>query len=135
MDMIQNTMRQLSLGQDAAGARPMTTLDSLKEDLLKEQNNAALSAKQKGQKPHHRIPRMVLLFNHYQLMDAQREAKIGEGRIWFPRTLVTNEYRPSNRNFIDLKPITVKDLFVETVHSDYYIVLRCVYRRRRLNNG
>jgi hypothetical protein len=63
MDVIQRLVGEMSF-EPATNARQTTTLDSLKEGLIREQKNAALSAKQKGQRPHHRIPRMVLLFSH-----------------------------------------------------------------------
>ena len=124
MDIVQRLMGEISLDQAAANAPLATEMDSLKDELVRERKNAALSAKQKGQKPHHRIPRMVLLFSHYQSVNAQRAKKTDDGMIELPRTLITNEYRPSHCDFIDLRPIVLKDLLVETVHSDCHIVLR-----------
>jgi hypothetical protein len=98
MDVVQRLVGEMSF-EPATNARQTTTLDSLKEGLIREQNNAALKKDN------------------------------GEGMILLSRTLITNEYRPSNCDFIDLLPVTLKDLLVETVHSDCYMVLRCVYRR------
>jgi hypothetical protein len=52
MDVVLRLMGEMSL-EPATNARQTTTLDSLKEGLIREQKNAALSAEQKGQGPHH----------------------------------------------------------------------------------
>ena len=124
MDIVQSLMGDISLGQAVTNTPLATEMDSLKDELTKEQENATLSAKQKGRKPHHRIPRMLLLFSHNQSVNAQRAKKTAEGMTKLRRTLITNEYRPSHCDFINLRPIVLKDLLVETVHSDCYIVLR-----------
>ena len=101
MDIVQRLMREMSPRPTNA---PLTTeMDSLKDELKREQKNAALSAKRKGQKPHRRIPRMVLLFSHYQSVDAQRGKKTAKGMIELSRTLITNEYRPSYCDIMDLR--------------------------------
>jgi hypothetical protein len=103
-------------------------MDSLEEALRREQENAAISARQKGHRPSHRRPRMMLLLSHYRaIAETQRQkANAAEGMAWVSQTFITNEYQPSYRNFTDLRRITIKDLLVETVHSDSYLVLRCV---------
>lgn len=124
MDIVQSLMGEISLGQAVANTPLAAEMDSLKDELTKEQENAALSAKQKGQKPRHCIPCMLLLFSHNQSVNAQRAKKTAEGMIELPRTLITNEYQPSHCDFINLRPIVLKDLLVETVHSDCYIVFQ-----------
>jgi hypothetical protein len=96
--------------------------NSMKEELRMQKKNVAKSAKEKGKKPSHRIPAMVLLFNHLQSLEEQRY--MGSAAKFFRQTLISNEYPPSQRRFDELRAITLHDLRVEIVHKDAYIVLR-----------
>jgi hypothetical protein len=103
--------------------RLLSQEDSMEEELYMQKKNVAKSAKEKGKKPSHRIPATVLLFSHLKSLEEQRRY-IGSAASFFRRTLISNEYPPSQRRFDELRAISLHDLRVEIVHKDAYIVLR-----------
>lgn len=123
MDSLERLIRDTVLDLSPQGAIGSMTAESLESELKREQQNVARSEKQKGRRPQHRIPRMQLIFSQQQaIMEMQR--KVPNGHLWVHRTIITNEYPPSGKDFKDLRPIDLKGLLVETVHSENYIVLR-----------
>lgn len=91
-------------------------------EMQRQQQNVAQSAKEKGKKPSHRIPAMILLSNHWQSLEMKR--RMSNTNDLFHQTLITKEYPPSYRSFDELRVVQLNDLLVETVHEDAYIVLR-----------
>lgn len=122
MEAIWDIIEGLSLVNSTNQRLPSSQLDSMEYEMQRQQENVAQSAKEKGKKPSHRIPAMILLFTHYQSLEAQCSMRSTPNL--FHQTLISNEYPPSQRSFDELRAITLHDLLVEIVHEDTYIVLR-----------
>lgn len=121
MEAIEDGLENLSLLNRTIQRRLCFQLGSMESEMRMQIENVARSAKEKGKKPSHRVPPLILLLSFHHSMETW---KYTQSAALFHQTLISNEYEPSQRNFDELRLIGLQDLLVETVHSAAYIVLR-----------
>lgn len=131
MDDIANLMREVRerdlerLGRHPT-ASPQTnsmTPETLRKELIEEQKIAKFTSRQKGHAPKYRSTSGDLMCSQdHDHAEAAKSLPSDYIRVF--KTVVTNEYIPSLKGLDSLKPITLKQLLVGTVHRRNYVVLR-----------
>ncbi|CRG90880.1 Desmoplakin [Talaromyces islandicus] len=127
MDSLTSFVKKVALGGHPSKPPQSEeiTPESLQKELIAEHENAKLAAQHKGQMPKYRCSHETLIKGQEQDQDTAAK-KLPDDYIRAYKTVVTNEYIPSSKGFDNLKPITLKDLLVGTIHRRNYIVLRTI---------
>lgn len=125
MDPLTNFLTEVALGQrPSKPPQPEEiTTESLQKELVQEQKNAKLAARQKGQPFRNRYTRDELIDSHKQDL-ALSNKRLSNEYVRAFKTVVSYEYKPSLKGLDTLTPITFKDLLVGIVHRNNYVVLR-----------
>ena len=124
MEALVEMIKAASLRADILSMAEHSTAEDMLLKLMRvEMENVEKSKKQKGKKPEHRTPAMLLVFAQSQAREETQAMKLS-GRALTLKTIISNEYPPSRLPFDKLRPIRLRDLLVETVHADCYLVVR-----------